>query len=181
MAVMGVCPGCGAKFPLEAALQDARARQALAGALKIDARLADPLLSYLGLFSAADGRAARMDKLVRLITELAEPIARGQVSRNGITYGAPVDYWRQALEEVLARRDKLTLPLKGHGYLFEVCFGIASKATGQQERKAEERQSYRHNRPSSGAPVAVGEMVKKRGRPPENWKTEVFNKGKKDA
>ncbi|MDH4275637.1 MAG: hypothetical protein OEW08_11400 [Gammaproteobacteria bacterium] len=157
MAVGGVCPSCGAKFPLEAALQDARARQALAGALKIDARLADPLLTYLGLFSTADGRAVRMDKLVRVISEVAEPIAAAKLEHNRRVWPAPIEYWREALEATLAQRDKLKLPLNGHGYLFSIVASIAARADGNKERRAE---TAKQNRAHTGKPAAaVGEII----------------------
>lgn len=156
--IPGVCPDCGTVRPITEYLSEARARQALHAALKLDPRLADPLLEYLLLF-APPGRKLAANKLVRLLTELGDMVGAGQVTRGHMTYATPTDYWRMGLEEMIARRDRLTLPLKSHGYLQEVVCGIANKAAGVTERKAEEVRSYRHHRESTGGPVAVADAV----------------------
>ena len=46
----------------------------------------------------------------------------GEITRNGQRYPAPQAAWLWAFAEMRKRRDadSLTLPLKGHGYLYEV-------------------------------------------------------------
>lgn len=156
--IPGVCPTCGGVRPITEYLGEARERQALEAALRLDPRLADPLLEYLALFAPV-GRKLASNKLVRLLTELHQLISAGTVSRGRVEYPAPVEYWRAGLEEMVARRDRLTLPLKSHGYLQEVVCGIANKAAAAAERKEEETKSYRHHRESTGGPVAVAQAV----------------------
>jgi len=178
MTVAGVCPACGSPRPLAEFLSDARERQALAAALRLDPRLADPLLAYLDLF-AVPGKKLQSRKLVRLLTELHGLVSSAQVARNGVSCAAPVEYWRTGMEEVVARRDALTLPLTGHGYLQTVVFSLAGKAAGQSERKAEEDKRYRYARSTEGGPKSVGETLDavKRSGPPAGWKDALFNRG----
>ncbi len=180
MGMHGVCPDCGTVRPVSEFLADARARQALDAALRLDPRLADALLDYMGLF-APPGRKLQTRKLVRLLNELHDLVRSAEVTVNRVTYAAPVAYWRQGMEEMVARRDGLTLPLSTHAYLEKVVFGIASKAAGTAERKAEEQKAYRAGRDSNGGPVSVAEVAgiqseKKRSGPPPGWKEQALGK-----
>lgn len=132
------CPSCAAIFPIDAALTDEQARQAVAAALKLPAPLGDRILRYLGLFRPAT-RALSWDRATNLLTELLVPIQAGQVTRDGTTRPAPLELWTAALDAVLESRDRLRLPLKSHGYLFEVASAMADKAAGRHERQAETR------------------------------------------
>lgn len=153
------CPCCGGRFSIEAALTDEAARTAVAAALKLPAPLGDLLLRYLGLFRA-QGRALSWDRTTRLLRELLEPIQAAQVRRHGRTWPAPLDYWRQALEQMLERREQLQLPLKSHGYLFEIVAGMASKAEGRAEASREEARAAGIGVRSGQGLTAVGEAVK---------------------
>lgn len=161
MAIHGVCPDCGYKFTLEQALTDATARQALAAALEIAPALATRVVQYLGLFSPAK-RAMRMDALANRLSELASVLKAATVERDGRAWAAPLEYWREGLDVVLAARDKLRLPLTDHGYLFSVVANISMKASGQQEQKREEqlRQRPAAEGPRSG-PKKVDEVTRK--------------------
>lgn len=152
------CPCCSARFPIEAALTDEAARQAVAAALKLPPGLGDLLLRYIALFRPAK-RALSWDRAARLLTELSQAIDTGQVERNGRAWAAPLDHWRAALEEMLERRDKLVLPLKSHGYLFEIVAGIANKGESRVERDREVEKSYRHSRTHSDGPVKVAQVI----------------------
>jgi len=138
MSLPGVCPDCGAKFPLPLALNDARARQALLSALQIAPSLADRIIGYLGLFTPGK-RAISMDKLASILEELSEMISTAEITRKGVTWPAPIEYWREALDQVNNNRSTLLLPLKGHGYLLEIIAGIASKNQGKAEQKREQQ------------------------------------------
>lgn len=142
MPIRGVCPSCSAQAPLDAFVQEARYRQALAEALKMPSQLGEPVLAYMDLFRPASGRSIKADKLLRLITQLREQVESNRVERHGRAWVAPPAVWRQGIELVLERRDTLTLPLKGHGYLFEVVAGVASKQEGQAEAA---REQHRQN------------------------------------
>lgn len=61
-------------------------------------------------------------RLSKILGELAEAMAAGEIERNGQRYPAPQAAWLWAFAEMRKRRDagSLVLPLKGHGYLYEV-------------------------------------------------------------
>ncbi|MDG4595510.1 MAG: hypothetical protein P9F75_07420 [Candidatus Contendobacter sp.] len=130
------CPCCGSVNSLEALLTDAAARQAVATALKLPAGLGERLLRYLGLFRA-QGRVLGWDRVARLLEELLVAIEAGHIERHGQTWSAPLDYWRLALDQILDSRPTLVLPLKGHGYLYEIVAGLARKAGEQRAARAE--------------------------------------------
>jgi len=156
------CPCCAGRFSIEAALTDDAARAAVAAALKLPAPLGDLMLRYMGLFRPLN-RALSWDRAARLLGELQEPIHAAQLTRNGRVWPAPLETWRIALEQMLDKRDTLTLPLKSHGYLFEIVAGLAAKAEGAGERKREEALQHRDGARSS-APKKAAEVVDKAAR-----------------
>lgn len=152
-----ICPACAARFSIEAALTDEAARTAVAAALKMPAPLGDLTLRYLALFRPHK-RALSWDRAAKLLTELLAPIQAAQVERHGRAWAAPLELWRQALEQMLERRDALQLPLKSHGYLFEIVAALAIKNAGAQEHKAEAQKCHRP-RQSSNGPVPVSTIL----------------------
>lgn len=147
------CPCCSARFPVEAALADDAARATVAAALALPAPLADLTLRYLALFRPVK-RALSWDRAARLLTELVACVRAAQVVRNGIAQAAPLELWRAALEQAVEARDRLTLPLKSHGYLFEVVAGLATKNQSARERVDEDRKRHRPHASSGARPLA---------------------------
>lgn len=151
------CPCCFARFAIEAALTDDDARHAVAAALKLPAPLGDLLLRYIGLFRPAK-RALSWGHAAKLLTELLGPIQAGRVERNGRTWAAPTEAWKAAIEQMLAQRDRLTLPIKSHGYLFEIIAGQANKIEAQAEAKTEAQKHQRPHR-DAGDSLPIGEVL----------------------
>lgn len=147
MPIPGVCPSCGSKFDLVHALTDAEARLALGAALELPAPLAKLIVPYMALH-APQGKAMAWSKLARLLREITEQVTSGQVMRKQITYAAPLDLWKNGIEEMLAARDtgSLVLPLSGHGYLTEVVWRMAAKATNSNTVKTEQKISHPSHR-----------------------------------
>lgn len=131
------CPCCFARFPLEASLEDAAARDAIAAALKLPAELSELLLRYISLFRPAH-QALRWSRTAKPLTELREMIHAGQIERNGRAWAAPQAHWQAALGQMIERRGKLTLPLKNHGYLLEILAGMANAGEARAEREKED-------------------------------------------
>jgi len=156
------CPCCAGRFSIEAALTDDAARAAVAAALKLPAPLGDLILRYLALYRPVN-RALSWDRAARLLAELLEPIHAAQLTRNGRVWPAPLELWRAALEQMLEKRDTLTLPLKSHGYLFEVVVGLAGKAQDAGERKREAAAGQREG-VRSAAPQKAVQVVDKAAR-----------------
>lgn len=129
------CAACGATSSLDAAIAHDDAAQAISTALGMT-QVGRLLVQYLGLFRPAKNTLS-FDRVNTLLNELLPIIQSGQVDRAGRTWPAPMPYWQAALEQILASRQRLTLPLKGHGYLFEIIAGMGNKAEAQVEAKAE--------------------------------------------
>lgn len=155
MSISGVCPDCGYKFPLHQGLEEAENSRALAAALSFPDSLAVAVIPYINLFSPKNRSIAKR-KLNRLLRELTGLIQSGQVSRRGMTYGAPQELWKSGLEDTLAAHDlgSLVLPLKDHNFLCEVVWRKASKAAGKAERDREEQVKQRQRTPEKADPKA---------------------------
>ncbi len=108
-----------------------------------DARkLLRPMLSYITLF-APRKTALRYERIATLASELTAMVKGASIERDGAVYAAPLGYWQQGFEEVVARSHTGTLrtPLAGHGYLLEVIAGYARKTDGEAEKKREAQRS----------------------------------------
>ena len=132
------CPCCSARFSIEAVLSDDAARRAVGVALKLPAPIGDLLLRYIALFRPKS-RVLSWSRASRLLEELQADIGKGRIERRGRTWVAPMEVWRLALEEILSQASKLTLPMKSHGYLYEIIVGLVDRAEGVQEEAVEKR------------------------------------------
>lgn len=139
------CPSCGALMSLDVLITNDGAREAVMAALALPAPLGKLLVQYVALFRPAQ-RQLSFDRLASILGELAPMIEAARVTRSARTWAAPIEYWKAAIEEMLAKRDKLTLPLKSHGYLLEIIAGYANKAEGATETKREQDRAYAYNR-----------------------------------
>jgi len=152
------CPACGATFSLDVIIGHEGARDAVLVALQLPAPLGKSLIQYIALFRPAQ-RALSMDRLAKLLNELLPMISKAQIERNGTHYAAPVAYWQQALDDMVAQRSKLTLPLKSHGYLLTIIAGYAEKTAAKAEKQTEQGRKYGEIKTSESNPVT--EVVKK--------------------
>lgn len=130
------CPCCGASYGLEVLLADRSAREAVAAALALPASLGERLLRYIGLFRPRE-RALSWDRAARLLSELQAAINAAQIERDGRIYPAPVDYWKVAIDQMLDNRERLVLPIKTHGYLYEIIIGLSHRAEEQRAARQE--------------------------------------------
>ncbi|WP_336021350.1 DUF2752 domain-containing protein [Acinetobacter pittii] len=155
------CPACGATCSLDALLGHGDASQAFVASLNMTGDLAKPLIKYLAMFRS-ENRDLTFERTAKLLNEIAPDILAKQISRNRVNYPAPQAAWVWAINTMLERRDqgKLQLPLKNHGYLYEVISSFkpenapapterraaVSQAKTEAERAAEqaehERQKY---------------------------------------
>lgn len=132
------CPACGATFSLDTLLGNEGARDAVMAALAMPAPIGKLLVQYLALFRPAQ-RQLSFDRVANLLNELLPMITAASIERNGRTWSAPQEYWSMALNEMIAKRDNLTLPLKSHGYLLAIIEGYSNKADAQKEAQTEAR------------------------------------------
>lgn len=136
------------------------AREAVMHALALPASLGPLLVRYVALFRPAK-RQLSFDRVARLLDELGKMIEAGSIERHSRTWPAPPDYWRMAIEEMLDRRDRLSLPLTSHGYLLEIIAGIGNRAEARVETKREADRAYAFGevRSSNPAPGPLGHYV----------------------
>lgn len=120
------CPACGAQASLDVLIDDTAAAEALRQALEL-APLGPRLVRYLALFRPVKTRLT-WPRVNGLLSELVPAIRTEMLTRNGHVHAVPQAAWAAALDEVLAARDngQLRLPLKSHGYLYEVAIGKAA-------------------------------------------------------
>ena len=116
------------------------------------------VIGYLGLFKPAK-TALRMARAARLAAEIEALANAGGVCRDergGVRRPATPATWAAGIEQMLAQRGALTLPLDGHNYLRAVVYGLADKADALAERQTHEHLRAGH-RPAAaaakGAPV----------------------------
>ena len=136
------CPACGSLSSLDAMLGNEGAREAVMAALAMPAPLGKLMVQYLALFRPAQ-RQLSFDRVANLLNELLPMIAAAKIERNGRIWSAPQDYWVMALNEMIAKRDSLSLPLKSHGYLLAIIEGYGQKAEGKAETQREDRMAGR--------------------------------------
>lgn len=115
------CPCCGAENSLDALLAHDEARQAVWAVAQISGEMGRLAVQYIALFRPAK-TALTFDRMAKLLGELQPDVERGAINRDHVEYPAPTEAWIYGFWEMLARRTagSLKLPLKSHGYLYEV-------------------------------------------------------------
>lgn len=115
------CPACGTSASLDVLLAHDGARDALAQVFRLSGALGGALVRYLGLFRP-EARELSLDRVARLLSEVLPDLQAGRITRKGAVHDAPPEAWIWAIEQAVAARDsgRLALPLKGHGWLYEV-------------------------------------------------------------
>ena len=132
------CPACGAEYTFDVLIAHDGAREALIEAMGLNLSLGKRLLQYLSLFRPPK-RQLTMDRVASILKEISPAIKAARITRNGRDWVIPQESWAWALEEIVAKKDKLTLPLKSHGYLFEMLIAAADKLEGKTESASEDR------------------------------------------
>ncbi|TVO57559.1 hypothetical protein [Denitromonas halophila] len=132
------CPACNAQMSLDALLGHQGARDAILALayLHPGEKLVGAAVRYLALFAPAK-QTMRFDRIASLLNELGEAVRAGRIEHKGISAAAPVDYWINAMEDMLANRDRLRLPLTSHGYLKSIVAGMTDRASAKAEGRAE--------------------------------------------
>lgn len=155
-----ICPCCQSVYPIEAAINDVNARNAIKRAFSLTP-IGELLLAYVQLFRPPS-RVLSMSKLTRLLDQMVDMIKSGRIERNGRTWPAPQTYWQQGIEHMLATRDQLSLPLKSHGYLLTIIATLSEKAESRQEAHAEARKAAgtSHDNTPQPAPKGMPEEVR---------------------
>lgn len=156
-----VCPACGTEFPIEAGLLEGDGKKLAAVLADMEPVLGRACIAYLRLFKPAK-TALRMARAAKLAAELQALATAGSVcrdERSNVQRAATPATWTAGIEQMLAQRAALVLPLDSHAYLRAVVFGIADKADAAIERQKEAniRVGKTPDRLSSNSATAAGE------------------------
>ncbi|PJO52587.1 hypothetical protein CR156_10505 [Stenotrophomonas lactitubi] len=123
------CPDCGCQGHINAFLLEDECKRLLVVMAPLPPELSRALLAYLGLFKPAK-HSLRMGHAIRIAQEVAELVAAGTVSKeecNGPRRPTQVRHWISGIDQVLAARSKLSLPLQSHVDLRAAVFGLADQ------------------------------------------------------
>jgi hypothetical protein len=135
------CPCCGAENSLDALIAHEGARQAVWAVAQVGGEVGKLAVQYIALFRPAK-TALTFERMAKLLGELLPDMERGAISRNSLEYPAPPEAWIYGFRELLARRNagSLKLPLKSHGYLYEVISGWQGQGLQTLPAAPEQRQ-----------------------------------------
>jgi hypothetical protein len=137
--MQATCPHCAFQGEIEAFFVEAEGKRLAAIVAELPPEIARAVLGYLRLFKPAK-TALRTARAVKLAREVADLIKAGTVckdERGGVRRPASPATWTAGIEQMLAQRDRLSLPLESHGYLRAVVFGLADQADAAVERQRE--------------------------------------------
>jgi len=134
------CPACGTSASLDVLIAHDGARDALAQVFRLPGQLGGAVVRYLGPFRP-EARELSLDRVARLLSEVLPDLQSGHITRKGSLHEAPPDAWIWAIEQAITARDggRLALPLKGHGWLYEVISTwkpVAGQALGVSHKPA---------------------------------------------
>ncbi|WP_424682940.1 hypothetical protein [Frateuria sp. YIM B11624] len=145
------CPTCGEAFPIGAGFHDTDGKRfgmLLAG---MEPTLGRAVIEYLPLFNPAKQKL-RLSKAVKLVEALDALVREGSVcrdERSSVRLPVTVAQWVTGIEQTLAQRARLTLPLQNHHYLRTIVYGIADQAAAAKERQTEaDKRAGRHLEPA---------------------------------
>lgn len=157
---LATCPHCAFQGEIEAFFVDAEGKRLAAIMAELPPECARAVLGYLRLFKPAK-TALRTARAVKLAREVADLVKAGSVckdERGGVRRPTSPAIWAAGIEQMLAQRDRLSLPLESHGYLRAVVFGLADQADAAQERAREANaRAGRHLEAGSKAVQSTGE------------------------
>jgi hypothetical protein len=135
------CPCCGAENSLDALIAHEGARQAVWAVAQVGGEVGKLAVQYIALFRPAK-TALTFERMAKLLGKLLPDMERGAISRNSLEYPAPPEAWIYGFRELLSRRNvgSLKLPLKSHGYLYEVISGWQGQGLQTLPAAPEQRQ-----------------------------------------
>lgn len=155
---LATCPHCAFQAEIEAFFVDDDGRRLAAVSAELPPECGRAVLAYLRLFKPPK-TGLRTARAVKLAREVVTLIAAGTVckdERSGVRRPASPSMWAQGIEQMLAQRDRLSLPLESHGYLRAVVYGLADSvdAAAERQREADARVG-KHLREGSEKPVSA--------------------------
>lgn len=153
------CPSCGVDFAIEAGFLEGDGKRLAAILAGMDAAVGRATVVYLRLFKPPK-TSLRLARAAAIAKEVADLVDAGSVARDertGVRRPATPAMWAAGIEQMLAQRDSLELPLTGHGYLRAVVFGLADQADASAERQREVDARAGRREPAGPAPASADE------------------------
>jgi hypothetical protein len=143
----GTCQTCGTTAPIEWFLSETEHRQLCAVLVELPKDIQRVIFHYLGLFRPVTGRAIQAKKAARLLAEIKALVIAGhvQVDRKPAR-PCPPQIWAMAMEQMIERRDRLSIPMPNHEYLKKIAYDLADQADSQAERTRNARPVRRGER-----------------------------------
>ncbi|MBU1564247.1 MAG: hypothetical protein KJ630_01295 [Proteobacteria bacterium] len=131
----GTCQTCGTIAPIEWFLSETEHRL-ICGILPLLPKDVEKMVfHYLSLFRPVTGRAIQAKRATRLLCEIKDLVTTGYIQIDKkVTRPCPPRIWAQAMEQMVERRDRLTIPMPNHNYLKTIAYDLADQADGQAER-----------------------------------------------
>ena len=148
------CPACGHSADLLDFANEQAARQVVLMVADLPKSLGRLTLRYLGLFKPTQ-KSLSWERTLKLLQPIKADIEAARIERHGRIWAAPEAYWLHAFTTVIekAETQTLKLPLKNHGYLYEVISSQQNAAEAHAEQKIEKkRQASRPRLPHRETP-----------------------------
>ena len=134
------CPSCGAVASADAWENDVIIREAVRFVTSLPDPIPKVILSYLSLFRPGR-RALSWKKVLRLSGELATLVAAGHIQVQGkVARTCTPHHWAAGMEQMVDRRQTLSLPLKNHNYLRQVVWQLADQDDAARERTVRQQE-----------------------------------------
>lgn len=148
-----ICPSCGATASAESWQNDDEVREAVRLIVSLPTGVASRALEYLALFRASKTRGLGWSRARRLITEI-KWCTEGDYIQWGMNPARKNDvrYWAEGIRKIVDHPPR-ELPLKTHGYLIRVVYGLAEAAAKEAEKdqiRMERTQGHRPDDDRSG-------------------------------
>lgn len=132
---LGICHTCGTTAPIEWFLSEAEHKMILPVLIALPKSVQGVVFYYLSLFKPQSGRAMATSKAVRLMTELRDLINNGYIQHGtNVARSCPPSLWVLAMEQMVERRDRLSLPLPNHNYLKAIAWDLADREDAKVEK-----------------------------------------------
>ena len=149
------CPVCSSELTLDHLVGHVDDQRAFARLLALSIPGARSVMRYLTLFTPEKQRLT-LRKKIRLIEQLLPDLVRQQITHSGRDWPAPPEAWEAAIEEMLAARARLRLPMTSHSYLYSV---LATHANQQEAVAEQQREEERRTAPKQGTVQVRGQAL----------------------
>lgn len=160
--MIGTCQTCGTTAPIEWFLSETEHRQICAVLVELPKDVEKVVLHYLSLFRPVSGRALQAKKAARLLAEIKTMVATGHVQIDKkVARPCRPRIWAQAMEQMVERRDRLSIPMPNHNYLKAIVYDLADQADIQGERTKNTALQHMRTRTEPAASNPIGDPLEK--------------------